>query len=270
MKKQNWLTKILENICCYLLIGIMGLFIPLEQPAIALTSRSQPFIAQSPPQWGYQGKTKPENWGKISSDYQTCQNGLQQSPIDIDQPLAPKFRNPQLDYQSIPLKLANTGSTIQIKANSDNKLIIDNEIFELVQLHFHNPSEHQLKGQAFPMEAHLVHKNQEGKLLVVGIFIKSGQENIALQPIWDQIPAATNKETNIAQVSLNLQDLIPENKHNYQYIGSLTTPPCTEGVQWVLLAEPIELSQQQIKQFHKIFPVNARPIQPLKQQLLLP
>ena len=264
MTEQRWLTKILLNIFLCILIGIMVELILVEPPAIAQT-----ITAQTNPQWGYQGKTKPEKWGNLSSNYRTCRKGVQQSPIDIDQPLAPRILQPKLEYQSIPLKFLNTGNTIQINANSDNKLVIDDQIFELVQIHFHNPSEHQIKGKAYPMEAHFVHKNREGKLLVLAVFIKSGQENIALQPIWDLIPSATKIETNTSKVSLKLTDLIPENKQNYQYIGSLTTPPCTEGVQWILLAEPIELSQPQINQFHAIFPVNARPIQPLNQQLLL-
>ena len=264
MTEQPWLTKFFLNIFLCLSIIVVGLLILVEQPAIAQNANSQ-----SLPQWGYQGTTKPEKWGDLSKNYRTCKKGIQQSPINIDQPLAPKFRKPKLEYHNIPLKFLNTGNTIQINANSGNKLVIDNDTFELVQLHFHNPSEHQIKGKSFPMEAHFVHKNQEGKLLVLGVFIQSGQENRALQPVWKQIPTANNKEQKNAKVSLKLTDLIPENKQNYQYIGSLTTPPCTEGVQWVLLAEPIELSQQQISQFNQIFPVNARPIQALNQQLLL-
>jgi len=220
-------------------------------------------------EWGYRGATKADNWGNLAPEFATCKVGSQQSPINISQPIEAKLDRLQLDYSSTPIKILNNGHTVQVNVNSGSTLTLNDQQFELLQVHFHYPSEHKIDGKSFPMEAHFVHQSKSGGLAVVGVLIESGSKNTALQPVWKVLPSKKQAETKIAGTSLKLADLIPRNKKSFQYFGSLTTPPCTENVQWVVLENPIELSSQQIRQFQKIFPLNARPVQPLNRRFLL-
>jgi len=220
-------------------------------------------------EWGYRGVSKAENWGNLSPEFTTCKVGSQQSPINISQPIEARLDKLELDYQSTPLKILNNGHTVQLNVSSGSNLTLNNKKFDLLQVHFHSPSEHKVDGKSFPMEAHFVHQSKEGELAVLGVLIKSGQNNSALKPVWEVLPSKKQAETKIARTFLEPLELIPRNKKNFQYFGSLTTPPCTENVQWVVFEDTIELSSKQIRQFQKIFPLNARPVQPLNRRFLL-
>ena len=135
--------------------------------------------------------------------------------------------------------------------------------YQLVQYHFHNPSEHTLAGRRFPMEMHLVHRSSSGQLAVVGVLIEEGWRNLAIEPVWANLPRAKGVETHYEHVKVDVDALLPAVRTSYRYDGSLTTPPCTEGVKWIVLTMPIELSAEQINTFTRVMHDNARPVQPL-------
>ncbi|HAC66364.1 MAG TPA: carbonate dehydratase [Cyanothece sp. UBA12306] len=217
-------------------------------------------------EWNYEA---PEDWGELSEEYKACQIGRQQSPIDLQTSIESTLKPIEFSYGEIPLRIINNGHTIQVNSNPGNYLIIDNEKFELLQFHFHHPSEHTIKGQNYPLELHLVHQNQQGYLAVLGIFLKQGQENASLKPVWDAMPSQKSPEKLIRDVQISLANLLPAESNRYHYFGSLTTPPCSEIVNWVVFQNPLEISVAQINQFHQIFPVNARPTQPINRRFLL-
>ncbi|MDJ0737268.1 MAG: carbonic anhydrase [Nostocaceae cyanobacterium] len=219
--------------------------------------------------WGYIGKDGAENWGKLSPEFAVCQSGKAQSPINIKSGISAKLPDLEIKYQSSPLRIINNGHTIQVNYQPGSMLILDNQTYELLQFHFHLPSEHKINGKPFPMELHLVHKSENGSLAVLGVFLKQGQENKALQAIWQAMPTSKSSEKTIANVTINASQLLPRTQNLYRYYGSLTTPPCSEIVNWIVYQEPVEISAAQIKQFSKIFAMNARPIQKRNRRFLL-
>lgn len=234
----------------------------------ALSSRIRGANASEGAKWGYTGEGQPENWGNLSPEYQVCQAGSQQSPIDLDQAIPADLASIEIDYTSAPSKIVHNGHTIQVDVKPGNTLILDGLSFELLQFHFHHPSEHTVAGQTYPMEAHFVHKNETGNLAVLGVFLKEGQENSTLKPLWDVMPTTKESEAPIAS-SVKMADLLPPSRSTYRYFGSLTTPPCSEVVQWIVFDTAVEVSKAQIEQFTKLFPLNARPVQPQNRRFLL-
>ncbi len=216
--------------------------------------------------WNY---NNPENWGDISQEYQVCQVGTQQSPIDLVSSIPSKLDPVEVVYQDIPLKILNNSHTIQVNSNPGNYIILDGKKFDLLQFHFHYPSEHTLMGKTYPMEIHFVHKNSQDEFAVLGVFIKEGQTNPIIQSIWEVMPSQKTEETLIEEVKLSINKLLPKKSQAYRYFGSFTTPPCSEVVHWTVFNEPIEISSAQIDQFKHIFPLNARPIQPLNRRSIL-
>jgi carbonic anhydrase len=214
-----------------------------------------------PPQWGYQGDTNPQAWGKITRDFATCDLGTAQSPIDITSTVKGKPSQISFNYRSSPLNVVNNGHSIQVNYAPGSTINIDGEKYTLLQFHFHTPSEHQIAGKAAVMEAHLVHRNTAGKLAVVGVMMKAGKENQAIDRVWQAIPPVGETKT-LDNIAIDATNLLPATKSYYSYTGSLTTPPCSEGVNWTVMTEPITLSPAQIQTFEKYYPIDARPLQP--------
>ncbi|MEA5598913.1 carbonic anhydrase [Rivularia sp. UHCC 0363] len=219
--------------------------------------------------WGYIGDKGPDNWGNLSEDFYACQSGTSQSPVNLESAVDADLPELKISYQNAPLRIINNGHTIQVNYRPGSILTLDDEVYELLQFHFHNPSEHQVEGKALPMELHLVHKSKKGSLAVVGIFLKEGQENPTLQKIWSEIPMHKSNEKTISNININASDLLPKDKDYYRYFGSLTTPPCSETVNWIVLKQPVGISIQQLQKFAKVFPMNARPVQQIERRFLL-
>ncbi len=219
--------------------------------------------------WGYIGDKGPENWATLSSEFEVCQSGKTQSPVNLQSLVDADLPALNVNYKDTPLRIINNGHTIQVNYESGSILTLDNQPYELLQFHFHHPSEHKVEGKALPMELHLVHKNKEGDLAVVGVFLKQGKANPTLQKVWQSLPMKKSREKTISNVKINASDLLPEDRDYYRYFGSLTTPPCSETVNWIVLKEPVEISSQQVKKFAQIFPMNARPVQLVKRRFLL-
>ena len=219
--------------------------------------------------WGYTGNEGPQNWGNLSPEYEVCQAGSQQSPINLQQAINADLSDLNIVSKQVALKIQNNGHTIQVATERGNTLILEGKTYELIQFHFHHPSEHKLESQAYPMEAHFVHRSKAGDFVVLGVFLKKGQENSVLNPLWDAMSFQEQPEASKLATTVEISDLLPTNQSTYRYFGSLTTPPCSELVRWVVFQEPIEVSNAQIEKFRQIFPLNARPIQSINRRFIL-
>lgn len=236
---------------------------------LGTTSLRGAIAGESGSTWGYIGEGNPENWGNLSSTYSACKAGLEQSPIDLAGGIGAEVPNLEIKYNAIPLKILNNGHTIQVNASPGNSIMLEGEEYSLLQFHFHHPSEHTVDGKEYPMEVHFVHQNAKGELAVLGVFFTEGQENRAFMPVWKAMPTEKTSEQSIRDVQVNLTQMLPSDRDSYRYFGSLTTPPCSEIVRWIVFETPLELSSTQIEQFRQIFPLNARPTQPLNRRYLL-
>jgi carbonic anhydrase len=218
--------------------------------------------------WSYEGPNGTDEWGKLSPDFQACSASREQTPIDLKDGIRAEPGELAFAYQAAPVRILNNGHTIQVNCDAGSKALIVRESYDLLQYHFHHPSEHILEGKRFALELHLVHRNAAGQLAVVGVFIQAGEENPALQALWSVMPTTAGAEQ-ATNVSVNPGRLLPANRTYFRYFGSLTTPPCSDGVLWTMFKEPISASEEQILQFAKLFPMNARPVQPLHRRFLL-
>jgi carbonic anhydrase len=236
---------------------------------LGYSSRLQSAANEGGSSWGYVGAGGPEDWGELSPEYSVCGLGQEQSPINLSQPIQADLNAIAFNYQPIPLRLIHNGHTLQINIDPGNTIVLDNKTYTLKQFHFHTPSEHTIDGAAFPMELHLVHGNDNGELAVVGIFLAEGTENQALVPIWRAMPTQKSEEIAVPNVQIDLDALLPRHCATFRYFGSLTTPPCSEIVTWVVLQTPLEVSTAQIDQFKAVFPLNARPVQAQHRRILL-
>ncbi len=220
-----------------------------------------------PAHWSYEGETGPEYWGDLDPTNAICTNGGKQSPINIEVAKTEKANEVEelkFNYASTSFTLANNGHTIQGNPSAiDNSIVVDGEEYKLAQFHFHTPSEHQFNGQSFDMELHLVHKSANNELSVIGLMINEGAANSALEQAWKVLPKEVTTEDVKVTDAIELMGLLPENKQTFRYEGSLTTPPCSEEVEWIILEQPIEMSKEQIELFRHVFEDNHRPVQPL-------
>jgi carbonic anhydrase len=216
--------------------------------------------------WSYSGATGPAKWATLSKEFKECKSGEEskQSPIDIPDAKARKGDLPGLlfNYKAAPLKAVDTGHSIQVNFPAGSFVSIEGKRYELQQVHFHKPGEEKIDGKGHDMDAHLVHKGPDGKLMVIAVQMDTGKENKFVKSVWDNMPKDKGKEVSVDAVKINAVDLLPTDKGYYTYAGSLTTPPCSEQVTWYVLKSPIQVSADQIARFGKVYPMNARPIQP--------
>ncbi len=215
------------------------------------------------PHWDYTGKAGPAQWGSLEKDFEACGLGKAQSPIDIPTQAAEKARLPAIRtaYKASPGELVNNGHTIQVNLADGGTATLPSGEYRLLQFHFHTPSEERIDGRSFPLVAHLVHRNEAGRLAVIAVLFKEGRENEALKDIFAALPEREGKEP--LKAGFDASKLLPPSMGYYAYTGSLTTPPCSEGVAWQVLKMPEEISGAQLRAFQKVFKMNARPVQPL-------
>jgi len=224
-----------------------------------------PVGAESGPHWSYTGKTGPTHWGALEHEYDNCGLGKTQSPIDIRDAAAKKAELPAIEfaYQATPLKIIDNGHTVQVNYAPGSFITVGGKQYELVQFHFHKPSEEKLNGKSYAMVAHLVHKDEDGKLAVVAVLLATGSKNPFIKTLWDNLPKDKKAEHAVDAVSINVADLLPKDRAYYTFTGSLTTPPCSEGVTWFVLKHSASISADEVARFGKLYPMNARPVQPL-------
>ena len=208
--------------------------------------------------WGYEGEHGPEHWGE---SFPICGSGKTQSPLNIVGPFEKSKETLLVDYMPSPLKILNNGHTIQVIPAPGSKLTINKDTFDLLQFHFHRPSEEKVDGKGSAMVIHFVHKNKEGKLAVIGVLMDEGKENPAIKTIWDNLPTKVGEEYLPEKIEFDPSGLIPLDTSHFTYEGSLTTPPCTEGVMFYIMKTTVEVSKAQVNKFP--FKLNARPVQKL-------
>lgn len=224
--------------------------------------------AEEPLHWGYEGEAGPEHWGTLSDEYAVCDSGSEQSPIDLASANSADLANIEFNYQRSAINILNNGHTVQVNYDEGSYMQVEGVRYDLLQFHFHVPSEHTEAGQSFPAEVHLVHRNADGNLAVVGILLDEGDESVALASVWEHLPAEES-DVHTADGSVNGQDLLPDERATYRYPGSLTTPPCSEGVSWFVMMEPMELSSQQLAALATIIDGSNRPVQELGERELV-
>lgn len=226
-------------------------------------------LAEGHPHWGYEGHGGASHWGDLDESYKTCKLGKLQSPIDIETKKVQNAGLKEIGFAYAPktAEVVNNGHTIQVNLAEGGKITLDNVDYKLAQFHFHNPSEEKVDGKAYPLVAHLVHKSAEGKLAVVGVLFKQGAENPALKRIFAKLPAKEGDKVAI-DAPFDTTELLPKERGYYAFMGSLTTPPCSEDVRWQVLKTPVELSEAQLAAFTKLYKANARPVQPLNGRLV--
>lgn len=220
--------------------------------------------------WSYSGKTGPAHWAELDPAFSQCAQGQQQSPVNIGMVYTQALEPLAFQYQASRIAVINNGHTIQHDYDPGSFLAIGAASYQLLQLHFHTPSEESIGGQRAPMDIHLVHRNANNELAVLAVQIEQGgADNPVFREIWRTLPREENVISIYTARQFNVADLLPAQRAYWTFMGSLTTPPCSEGVRWLVLKEPIKLSARQIAQFRKHFKANARPVQPLNQRAIL-
>jgi carbonic anhydrase len=221
------------------------------------------------PHWGYAGAESAENWGKLSPEFGLCSTGKNQSPIDVNNTIDSKLAPISFKYQANANEVINNGHTIQVNVAAGSDMVFNGNTYHLKQFHFHAPSENLIDGKSYPFEAHLVHADDKGNLAVIGVMFKIGEANKTITDIWAKMPDKADGK-NPLDVAINAMSLLPKQRSYYRFNGSLTTPPCTEGVTWILMKHPVTISQEQVDQFSKVMGVaNNRPVQPVNARPVL-
>ncbi|HVN34525.1 MAG TPA: carbonic anhydrase family protein [Casimicrobiaceae bacterium] len=229
-----------------------------------------PSSAAADKSWAYAGPNGPTKWAKLDKSFAACAGPLQ-SPIDIPDAHARKGDLPPLlfNYKPSPLKIVDNGHMIQVNYASDSWVSIEGKRYELVELQFHKPSEFKISGKGQEMDVQLVHKDKEGKIAVVAVLLDQSKENALIKTILSNLPQTKDSESAPPNIQINAFGLLPQNKEYYTFKGSLTAPPCTENVSWYVLKTPASISADQVARFAKVYPMNARPLQPVNDRDIL-
>jgi carbonic anhydrase len=235
--------------------------------ALALTSSGLSTLsrnaatAQDDAEWSYEGDTSPDEWGTLDEDYASCSTVGSQSPIDIADASATDLVDVTVNFPpASPMTIVNNGHTVEVTIDPGSTSEIDGVVYELKQFHFHTPSEHAIDGEHQAMELHLVHKSADDVSAVLSVLLREGAANAALEPVFANMPAEAGTEQEV-DVEIDPASFLPAQSSTFRFTGSLTTPPCSEGVNWLIFVEPVEISAEQIAVFQAIFAANARPLQ---------
>lgn len=223
-------------------------------------NESMVHLASEPAHWAYEGEGAPIRWGKLNPAWALCENGKRQSPIDIRDGIRVDLEPIAFDYKPAGFNVIDNGHTVQVNMGAGNHITIMNRLYELVQFHFHRPSEERINGKGFEMVVHLVHKDADGRLAVVAVLIERGRAQNIIQTVWNNLPLERDSPV-IPTQAIDLNQLLPTRREYYTFMGSLTTPPCSEGVLWMVMKEPVQASSDQIAIFARLYPMNARPLQ---------
>lgn len=219
--------------------------------------------------WGYIGDSAPEHWGELDPTFEICGKGVNQSPIDLTAFIDAELEPIGFSYTGLATEVLNNGHTIGANHTAGSTIKVAGKSFELKQFHFHTPSENLINGESFPMEGHFVHAAKDGSFAVIAVMYQIGDENAAMKKLWRQMPTKAGVKVGLAS-QVKAEDLMPEDRDYYRFNGSLTTPPCSEGVVWLVMKNPVFISQEQVEAFaHVMHHPNNRPIQPVNARPVL-
>ena len=210
--------------------------------------------------WSYEGEYGPANWSSINTAWAKCGSGNRQSPIDIRDGIRVDLEQIAFEYRPSGFSVTDNGHTVQVAVGSGNFLSVGGRTYELQQLHFHRPAEERVNGKTYEMGIHLVHKDIQGRTAVLALMLQRGRAQPAVQTVWNNLPLE-RQDTATPSIVFNPNDLLPERRDYYTYMGSLSEPPCTEGVLWRVMKEPLQASAEQMAVFSRLYPLNARPVQ---------
>ncbi len=213
--------------------------------------------------WDYRGTHGPAHWAQLDAGFEACARGTHQSPIDIRDAVAAPLPALQFDYGRAAPSIVNNGHTVQVNLPAGSALTVDSHRYELLQFHFHTPSEERVRGKHSAMVAHFVHRDTEGRLAVVAALIQPGKANPGFESVLAHLPPRAGETLTVEGLALDLASLLPADRGYYDFEGSLTTPPCSEGVHWMVLKQPVTVSAAAIRKFRALYAANARPVQPL-------
>lgn len=219
--------------------------------------------------WSYNGDQGPSHWAGLNPEFALCGSGHHQSPINITDPKKTDLPRLQFDYKPSPLHIVDNGHTVMINYAPGSFLQVGNKRFMLKQFHFHRPSEERIDGKDYEMSVHLVHADEHGNLAVVAVLLRRGKENSLIQELWSDVPQQKEHEAQLDKIQVNAKALLPAQLGYYTFPGSLTTPPCTENVTWLVLETPVTVSSREIQRFEKLYRNNARPTEPLGDRVVL-
>ena len=233
--------------------GALRPALPIRRRAIKLAASKHKST-----HWGYRSENGPAKWSALDDKFQLCGAGKQQSPIDISKSVGGNVTAVAFNYKSGPATVVNNGHTVQVNVARGNRLQIGDRVYRLVQFHFHTPSENTVNGLHYPMETHLVHADANGRLAVVALMVRAGRKGIL-----DHLPQPSRSGEKVNAGTVDPSELLPASKHHFVFKGSLTTPPCSEGVDWFVMKQPIEADRATIARFYSILGANNRPTNPL-------
>ena len=220
-------------------------------------------------EWSYQGDIGPTTWGDLSPEFAACK-GERQSPVDLREARSLAYSPLTFHYRSNPLSLVNDGRSVRVQFRPGSYMIAGGRQYELIELHFHLPGEHRINGVAADMEIQLTHRDRQGRMAVVAVPVRAGRRmNSTLSRIWDNMPPIGGQRHYDRQAGINAVFLLPSKREYFSYVGSLTEPPCTEGVEWFVLAEPLEVDSGYIRRMAEVVGRNSRPVQPLNGRAVL-
>ncbi|MFZ4536779.1 carbonic anhydrase [Propionivibrio sp.] len=220
------------------------------------------------PHWSYTGNTGADKWGSLGNEFVTCSVGQRQSPIDIRKTIRADLPPIQFAYKPVPLSIVDNGHSIKVDTPDAGGITVEGESYELLQLHFHKPSEEKLNGKTYAMVVHLVHQSKAGKLAVVAVMMEAGKEQNLIRTLWTNLPLEKGKPVTRPEIKIDPTLLIPAKRNYYTFLGSLTTPPCTEGVLWLVLKTPMQVSREQLAGFGTIYKNNVRPVQAVNSRVI--
>ena len=239
------------------------------------SSKQSVHSSTRPVHWSYTDHGGPAGWGELSPVYSLCGSGKSQSPIDLLPNAGKGTTDWKIDYKTTALtishnehveELINNGHTIQITTQEGSRILYGKKIYHLRQFHFHTPGEHTINGKDFPMEVHLVHESDDKSLAVIGVLVQEGKYNSNFEQLIKHLPNAPGEKITKDSVNIDVAMNVPKELYAWHYVGSLTTPPCTENVQWLVLRNPISMSKEQIAAFSSRMKNNNRPTQPLNER----
>ena len=223
---------------------------------------AKPDLSAPVGKWTYDGVTGPDHWALLGGASATCGSGQRQSPVDIAGTPKPQVSHIKLDYNSVSATIQNTGKTIRVAPQDGGNLIIDGVSYPLQYIEFHSPSEHSVNGHRSTLESQFIHQDKAGHTVIVSVLYDIGTADPMLGSLWTYLPTDPGQPLPLSDLLINAQDLMPSTQDYYVYSGSMTTPPCTEGVTWMISSMPLSVSAEQADAFERLIGPNARPLQP--------